>query len=166
MSCIHVNVKESKKNLFTPWPSQPQAHQTFGLEKGAHRQESCPALVSPRQPCTLSYGSPRCLLPLHLLTIHGQQLIQFREELRGRWAVILLAQDESDAFCGGRDCRSENTVVKHWLDNPEESVTPSSSSVPGADGLPFHIFSGHLPCWAFLVPNLKTDRNPRPSGVL
>lgn len=111
-----------------------------------HTQLSCPPLFPQVSTAHIHHASPRCLLPFHLLPINGQQLIQFGEELRGCWAVILLAQDESDSLCGRRDCRSENTAIKHWLHHPEECVALSSSSVPKAAGLPFHIFSGHLPC--------------------
>lgn len=111
-----------------------------------HTQLSCPSLFPQVSTAHIHRASPRCLLPFHLLPIHGQQLIQFGEELRGCRAVILLAQDESDSLCGRRDCRSENTAVKHWLHHPEERAAPSSSSIPKAAGLPFHIFSGHLPC--------------------
>ena len=142
--------------LFNQPTSDSLVIQSAQVRERGYSQGSCPVPVSLAQSCTLSHASPRRLLPLHLLPIHGQQLIQFREELRGCWAVILLAQDESDAFCGRRDCRSENTAVKHRLDNPEQSVAPRSSSVPRAGGLPFHMFSGHLPRQASLVPNLKT----------
>lgn len=108
---------------------------------------------------TISHASPCSLLPLHLLPIHGQQLIQFSEELRRCWAVIFLSQDESNALCGWRDCRSENTVVKHWLDNPEESVTSGSSSLSKIIGLLIYIFGGHLSCQGSLMFNLNQQRN-------
>ena len=43
--------------------------------------------------------SPGCLLPLHLLSIDGQQFVQLSKELRGRGSVILLTQDEPDPLC-------------------------------------------------------------------
>lgn len=52
-------------------------------------------------------GSPGCLLPLHLLSVHCQQLIQLGEELRRRRAIILLPQDKPDPLrwrnCGKKE---------------------------------------------------------------
>lgn len=159
--------RKEEIELFIPYPSQHHAHWPFKvlrLKNGTPGSSILPCPCFPGSVLhTVSHASPGCFLPLHLLPIHGQQLIQFREELRGSWAVILLSQDESDAFCSRRDCRSENTVVKHWLDDPEESGAPGSSSLPKVTGFPFHIFSGHLSCWASQIPNLRPKRNQSPS---
>lgn len=122
-----------------------QAPDAEAREGSTQGPSICSPLASPGQHCThsISHVSPGCLLPFHLLSIHSQQLIEFSEELRRCWAVIFLSQDESDTFCGRGDCRSENTVVKHWLENPEESGASGSSSLPKIIGLPFHILSGH-----------------------
>lgn len=58
---------------------------------------------------------PGRLLPLHLLSIHRQQLIQLSEELRGRRAVILLAEDEADSLSCRRDCGERKNTAVHRL---------------------------------------------------
>lgn len=56
--------------------------------------------------CTCIDGcSPGCLLPLHLLSVDGQQFVQLSEELRGRGPIILLTQDEPDPLCCCGDCK-------------------------------------------------------------
>lgn len=149
-------MKKRRKEPFYSWAhptSSSSVIQSAEVGEGCSQTASLAHACSPKSVLhTVSHASPCCLLPLHLLPIHSQQLIQFGEELRGCWAVILLAQDESDTFCRRRDCGSENAVIKHGLHNPEESVARNSSSVPEAVGLPVHIFSGHLACWASLMP--------------
>lgn len=136
---------KDRRNRITHFLTQHHAHQPPDAKAREGGLMAHPfALHSlPRASAAVSHASPRCLLPLHLLSVHSQQLIEFSEELRRRRTVIFLSQDEPDAFCSRRDCRSENTVVKDWLINPEESVASSSSSLPKIIGFPFHSFSGH-----------------------
>ena len=58
---------------------------------------------------------PGRLLPLHLLTIHRQKLIQLGEELWGRRAVIFLPKDEADPLSRRRDCGERKNTAVHRL---------------------------------------------------
>lgn len=50
--------------------------------------------------------SPGRFLPLHLLPVHREQLVQLGEELRGWGGIVLLAQDEPDPL-GWRNYREK-----------------------------------------------------------
>lgn len=51
-------------------------------------------------------SSPGSFLPLHLLPVHFQKLIQLSEELGRWWAIILLSQDKPDSL-SRRNCKQK-----------------------------------------------------------
>jgi len=51
-------------------------------------------------------SSPGRFLPLHLLPVHRQELVQLCEELRRRGPIVFLSQDKPDPL-SRRNCREK-----------------------------------------------------------